>query len=736
MTRFVRVAIPSPLARFFDYVLADGHGVPVPGARVVVPFGRQSVVAVVVELLEETDVPLDKLKAVTAVLDDTALLPPELMKLLTWAATYYVHPPGEVLSTAIPAQWRRPEPAVLPETLRYRLCEGAQLSAIKPQAKLQKKLAEALALSGAEGVDSSVLAQLGSSWRSALNALTEQGLILEDRAPWLPPLTEPDLTPPQLHDEQQAAVSAISAARGRFAPFLLQGVTGSGKTEVYLRLIEEIVNAGGQVLVMVPEISLTPQLLERFCRRLRARLVTLHSGLNDKERATHWLSAARGDAQVIIGTRSSVFTPLPALQLIIVDEEHDASLKQQDGFRYHARDLAMVRARNSGVPIVLGSATPSFESLYNVRQKRFTALRLTHRAGGAVAPKIGLLDVRRKGQREGVSTLLMAEMQRHLDAGGQVLVFINRRGFAPVLICDDCGDTADCRRCDAHMTVHAGTQRLRCHHCGAERPIPKTCESCGSEELDHVGQGSERIELALQEAFPDKRVIRIDRDTTRRKGALESQLALATRGEADILVGTQMLAKGHHFPNVTLVGILDADRGLFGTDFRSLEQMGQLIVQVAGRAGREARRGEVLIQTRNPEHALLKLLIAAGYDEFAEASLKEREDAELPPFSNVALVRAESNERDGGRHFLANVADRIKPWREALAAEGQQVYVFGPVVAPMERVGGRFRYQLMFQSTDRRALNRLLTSLRQLLETDKDARKIRWSLDIDPLDFF
>ncbi|MDO6460913.1 primosomal protein N' [Granulosicoccaceae sp. 1_MG-2023] len=736
MCRFVRVAIPSPLARLFDYALPEDGLTPSPGARVLVPFGRQSLVAVVVELTDKTDVPADKIKAISGVLDSEALLPPDMLSLLLWAARYYVHPVGEVLNTAIPALWRRPEPVGLPATPRYRLREGADTGVISARASLQLKLAAALAEAGPDGLGNAALAELGSSWRNALNALIEQNLVDCRQELWRAPLTCPDLSPPELHDEQQTAVAAVEAARGGFAPFLLRGVTGSGKTEVYLRLIEKTVADGGQVLVMVPEISLTPQLLERFCRRLQTRLVTLHSGLRDAERATHWLAAARGEAQVVIGTRSSVFTPLPRLQLIVVDEEHDASFKQQDGFRYHARDLAMVRARNSAVPIVLGSATPSFESLFNVRQGRFTELRLTHRAGGAVAPKIGLLDVRRRGGRDGVSTLLRSEMERHLEAGGQVLVFINRRGYAPVLICDDCGETADCRRCDAHMTVHSASQRLRCHHCGAERPIPKVCESCGAESLEHVGQGSERIELALQEAFPDKRVIRIDRDTTRRKGALEAQLALATSGEADILVGTQMLAKGHHFPNVTLVGILDADRGLFGTDFRSLEQMGQLIVQVAGRAGREARQGEVLIQTRNPEHVLLKLLVSAGYDEFAEAALKEREDAELPPFSKVALVRAESAERDGGRHFLAYVADLIKPWREALQAEGHTVYVLGPVVAPMERVGGRFRYQLMFQSDEHRALNRLLASLRRLLETDKAARKIRWSLDIDPLDFF
>ena len=411
--------------------------------------------------------------------------------------------------------------------------------------------------------------------------------------------------------------------------------------------------------MLVPEISLTPQLMRRFEARLDGCLVTLHSGLNDTERLQNWLLAANGHADVVIGTRSAVLVPLPRLGLVVVDEEHDGSLKQQDGFRYHARDLALMRGRSHECPVVLGTATPALETLHNVRSGRFEELPLARRAGDAVPPVLALLDVRRRALVEGMSDRLLDAIARHLGDGGQAMVFVNRRGFAPTLLCNDCGAAAGCERCDANMTVHARSNRLRCHHCGAERAVPAACESCGSPDLDRVGYGTERIGDALEAAFPDVRVARIDRDSTRRKGALERQLELATSGEARLLVGTQMLAKGHHFPKLTLVGILDADRGLFGTDFRSLEHMGQLVVQVAGRAGREATRGTVLIQTRNPDNEMLGKLVHEGYAAFADALLDERRAAELPPYAFVALIRAESLGR--GRRARLPAARRHPP---------------------------------------------------------------------------
>jgi len=535
---------------------------------------------------------------------------------------------------------------------------------------------------------------------------------------------------PELLEEQKLAVDAVSQSIGEFKPFLLHGVTGSGKTEVYLRLIDEVLSRGQQVLIMVPEISLTPQLMQRFERRISGCLVSLHSGLNDTQRMQNWLLASQGKADVVVGTRSSIFTPLPRLGMIVIDEEHDTSLKQQDGFRYHARDLALIRARDEQCPIVLGTATPSFETLYNAQQERFSLLRLRVRAGDAKPPQMALLDIRRRPLVEGISDRLLMAIETTLGEGGQALVFINRRGFAPTLLCNDCGACADCNRCDAHMTVHANRARLRCHHCGAERAMPQVCESCGSEQLDRVGYGTERIAAALQEAFPESTIARIDRDSTRRKGELQKQLDRATRGEAQILVGTQMLAKGHHFPGVTLVGILDADRGLFGTDFRALEQMGQLIVQVAGRAGREKKQGKVLIQTRNPDNDMMKMLVSEGYDAFAQSALEERAQAFWPPYSYVALLRAEATDSGSPVRFLKQIRQLIDGYKL------EDVFVLGPAPAPMERLGGRYRAQLLFQAGKRSGLNALLSMLNRSIPELEGAKRTRWSIDVDPVDLF
>jgi primosomal protein N' (replication factor Y) len=415
--------------------------------------------------------------------------------------------------------------------------------------------------------------------------------------------------------------------------------------------------------------------------------------------------------------------------LIIVDEEHDGSLKQQDGFRYHARDLALKRAHAVSCPVVLGSATPSFESLNNVHTGKYVELRLTQRAGRSVPPALGLLDIRRRKLIEGMSDRLIDAMKRHLNDSGQVLIFINRRGFAPTLLCNECGAAAGCNRCDANMTVHAKLNRLRCHHCGSERAIPTGCESCSSPELDYVGFGTERISQALEQLFPDIPIARIDRDTTRRKGALEQQLARATSGEARLLVGTQMLAKGHHFPKLTLVCVLDADRGLYGCDFRSLEHMGQLIVQVAGRAGREAQSGSVLIQTRNPDNPILQTLVSEGYGEFASIAMDERREATLPPYSYMALVRAEATDSQEPMAFLRHVA-------QSLQSGSRHLQVLGPAPAPMERMGGRYRVQLLVQSDKRSILNDSLARLCDVIGELPGVRRCRWSIDVDPVDLY
>jgi primosomal protein N' (replication factor Y) len=541
-----------------------------------------------------------------------------------------------------------------------------------------------------------------------------------------PPPGNPEQHRVTLNREQGRAVGAVADAFGRFRPFLLEGVTGSGKTEVYLRLIERALARQLQVLVLVPEIGLTPQLHRRLQRRIEAPLAVLHSGLPEGERATAWLRARDGQAAVLLGTRSAVFTPLPRLGLILVDEEHDLSFKQQDGFRYSARDVAVRRAQLQLCPVVLGTATPSLETLHNARSGRYGWLRLRERAGSARPPRLDLLDIRSQPLRAGLSPVLLRMMEEQLAAANQVLLFLNRRGYAPVLICHDCGWVAECPHCDARLTLHRSVNRLCCHHCGYQRGLISACAACGGADLRRLGQGTERLEGDLSELFPAVSLARIDRDSTRRKGEMERLLNAARQGEHGILLGTQMLAKGHHFPNVTLVGILDLDQGLYGTDYRASERMAQLLVQVAGRAGRAEKAGRVVVQTRHPDHPLLLTLIRQGYAAFAEEALRERASASLPPFSYQALLRAEASQPELAQRFL----------QEAQAAAAVQargdVELWGPVPAPMERRAGRFRAQLLVQAPRRRPLQAFLLRWVPELYRLRDVRRVRWSVDVDP----
>ncbi|MEX1081661.1 MAG: primosomal protein N' [Halofilum sp. (in: g-proteobacteria)] len=726
----LRVAVPGPLTRLFDYLppveSADSPAPPVPGTRVLVPFGRSRRVAVVVQWGERSDVAPQRLRPIERALEASPALPHDLMALAEWAAGYYHHPLGEVLSAMLPAALRRPDPPDTEEPPRWRLTAAGRdtCAAGIAGAPVQQRL---LTFIGAhpEGVDQSALKTLSDRYHAPLRTLQAKALV--EPAP-REPIAATTRSGPALHDAQSRAVTAIADTLGVFAPFLLHGVTGSGKTEVYLSLIATVLAQGRQALVLVPEIGLTPQLLARFGERLATPVALLHSGLTDRERLAAWRRAASGEAGVVLGTRSAVFAPLPALGLIIVDEEHDPSLKQQEGFRYHARDLAVIRAQRAAVPVVLGSATPSLETLSNARRGAYATVELDERAGGAKPPRLELVDVRRRRAREGLSIPLIESMQAELDSGGQVLLFLNRRGWAPTLICDDCGWTAECSRCDARMTVHRRKGRLRCHHCGADAPEPTACADCASEALVHLGQGTERVEEALAEQFPAVETIRIDRDSTRRRGALDAKLKRVRSGEAGILLGTQMLAKGHDFPGVTLVGVLDADRGLFGADFRSAEHLAQTVLQVAGRAGRGERPGRVLIQTRNPEHPLLQALIAQGYGQVAASLLEERAEAGFPPAAHMALIRAEAPHAEAPEQCLAAAREQL----EAAGVVG--VEVFGPAPAPLERIAGRYRAQLALQAPTRAPLHAALRQLRPWLEEAKPARRVRWSIDVDPVD--
>ena len=521
----------------------------------------------------------------------------------------------------------------------------------------------------------------------------------------------------------------MSAELDRFQVFLLEGVTGSGKTEVYLRLIEAVLAQGRQALVLTPEIGLTPQLLARFQERLPGPLAVLHSGLSDRERLNAWLLARDGTAKVVVGTRSAIFAPLCAPGLLIVDEEHDTSYKQQDGFRYHARDLAVIRGQQLGIPVVLGSATPALESIQNARAGRYRLLSLPERVGGGTEPPILILDVRRQPMTEGLSQPLLERMRAHLDRNEQVLLFLNRRGFAPILLCHECGWLSQCRHCDARMTLHLRQRRLTCHHCGDSRPVDAVCPVCGSVDLRAVGHGTERLETALRPLFPGIGIARIDRDSTRRRGSLETLLADIHNGDRRILIGTQMLAKGHHFPDVTLVGIVDADQGLYGVDFRSSERMAQLILQVAGRAGRAEKPGIVIIQTHHPDHPLLRVLVAEGYPAFAAAALAERQEALLPPFAHQALLRAEAGNPERATAFLNAARALAEPIADGLE-------LLGPAPAPMERRAGRYRAHLLIQATQRPALHRFLDRWTALLWAERGDRQVRWSLDVDPMELY
>ena len=726
----LRIAVPSPLYRSFDYRLpatAAAHNLQ-PGVRIRVPFGTRKTIGILLEVSTHTEIDRQRLKPALEILDEAPALSTDILSMTLWASAYYQYPVGEALSTALPVLLRKGHPLEAEDETGWRLTtSGRQLDPATLNRAPRQAAVLALLHQQPQGVQRTALKVPAG----VLRALAAKGWI-ETCAidPASGPATAPTECGHTLNADQQVAVDTLVAGSEQFGTFLLEGVTGSGKTEVYLQTIESVIAHQRQTLILVPEIGLTPQLVERFRRRFSVPLAVLHSGLGARERLTAWQQAREGKALIIIGTRSAIFTPLARPGLLVVDEEHDASLKQQEGFRYSARDLAVWRARQLNIPVVLGSATPSLESLFNVEQQRYRHLVLPNRTGSAGLPTYEILDIRKQRLEHGLSRALLKRIAHHLEHDGQVLLFLNRRGYAPTLICHDCGWVAECRRCDARLTWHQHEQQLRCHHCGSQRPVDRSCPQCQCSDLRPLGQGTERVEQALAAHFPEVQCLRIDRDTTRRKGELASLLEQARSGAARLLLGTQMLAKGHHFPNVTLVGILNADHGLFGTDFRASERMAQLIVQVAGRAGRHNRPGKVTIQTHHPDHPLLQRLINQGYPAFARAALAERAAARLPPATHIALIRAEATRQSLPIRFLEQT-------REQIGQIGQpRVEVWGPVPATMERRAGRFRAQLLLQSNDRGSLQRLLGTLARLLEQSKQARQVRWSMDVDPADMF
>lgn len=776
----IRVALPVPLRRCFDYVIPpqlQNSYLPV-GARVRVPYRNRELIGVIMQRQVTPDVALGKLKPIAELIDDASLLSEQQLQLAQWLARYCHAPIGEVIALMLPPLLRQGGAAHIQEETYWQATASGynldpeQIRRASKQAALLKELQK-----HQQPVAATVLRSLGFAL-SQMTALEDKGLAQRH-------LQSKHLTqgassavlaevPLVLNEQQQVVVDRVLGRasintiinEGRDADgaeehqeepgqllkgllqkadkqpvdkktaetFLLEGITGSGKTEVYLQIAAEILKQQRQVLVLVPEIGLAPQTVQRFKKRFALPVLTFHSGLNEKERLDAWLLARDGKARILIGTRSAVLAPFHDLGLIIVDEEHDASYKQGDGVRYSARDLAVVRGKMSQVPVLLGTATPSLESLHNVEAGRYQGLQLSQRAGEASQlPEIYLHDIKNRRLQQGLDFGLLQVMRQHLENKGQVLVFINRRGFAPTLMCHDCGWIAQCNHCDARMTLHKEPPRLHCHHCDTVQAIPQFCPKCGKHDLKPVGSGTERTEEALERALSDWPVLRIDRDSVSRKGAMEKVLEQVRSGKPCVLVGTQMLAKGHHFPEVSLVVVLDADGGFYSADFRGLERMGQLLTQVAGRAGRASRKGKVVVQTHHPEDELLKLLAKHDYSEFSRQLLGQRQDALLPPYTYMALLRAEAPRSEDVENFLQQIMQAAESQLTLMYPQGlPELERVGPLPSPMERRFGRYHMQIWLQASRRAALHQYLEILIRVIEMEPLSRKVRWSLDVDP----
>ena len=723
----IRVAVPVYLYDCFDYSLtAEQYHQAEVGARVAVSFGRQNVVGVIVEKLTD-EKPLDlgfKLKAITELLDDSAILDAKVLSLLTWSAQYYQFPIGEVMHAALPSFLRQGKPYNLLARM-WKLIDDHAEDKLKRSEKQQD--AYKILKLHPTGTSENIL-NLAGIETATLKALEKKKItqcILEaqDFKPQAMTLAQMPLTP---NDEQKRAIQNILKVRHSYHAFLLDGLTGSGKTEVYLQVMQEVLKQGKQVLVLVPEIGLTPQTVSRFQSRFHCHIALLHSGLNDSKRLQAWQSAQTGKASIVIGTRSAIYTPLPHLGLIVLDEEHDLSFKQQEGFRYHARDVALYRAHLENCPIILGSATPSIDSYALVEQGKMTRLELDQRAGVAVMPKMHVIDLKVAQKQNGISQQLIHEVQKRLDKKEQVLIFLNRRGYAPVLICESCGWQAKCPHCDANFTVHRQPyQHLHCHHCGTIHRMPEHCPQCQHSELKPIGLGTAKVEENLQALFPNFDVIRVDRDSTSRVGSWQKIYNKIQKSEPIILLGTQMLAKGHHFPYVTLVAILDIDSGLLSVDFRATERTAQLIIQVAGRAGRGEKKGEVYLQTLRPDHPLLNTLLESGYRSFAKQTLKERKAAWMPPYRYAALLRCESKDQELNQNFLQEHAQALRQ------ASENSIDIWGPIPAPMERKAGRYQAHMVLLSKDRARMHFYIRQWWQNVWHNKP-HGMKLSLDIDP----
>lgn len=717
LQRYLDIAVPTPLRRSFHYLPPPEFPENVqPGSRLTVPFRNKKVNGILLGYVDTITTDKRKIKAAEKLLDTAPIVPKTLFELCIWAADYYHHPIGEVFAAALPNLLRRGDS---PEVAQFVLTKPGRKIEIESRAHRQRALIKLLS-QHPEGLARDGLRDFSSS---VIHSLIDKGLVAKQSASPQPfSLTETNHQGIQLTGEQIEVLGSIKTP----GTYLLQGVTGSGKTEIYLQLIEQMLRQGLQSLVLVPEIGLTPQTLKRFETRFNVPITLVHSGLTETERLRSWQQARTGQAGIVIGTRSAVFTPLARPGLIIIDEEHDASFKQHEGFKYSARDLAVLRASWDKIPILLGSATPSLESLHNAKFGKYVHLRLRKRPAGIAQETYQIISLKHRDLDNGFSPPLLKLMQHHLDANGQVLIFLNRRGFAPVLLCPECHWMANCSRCDSRMTYHLSTRRLICHHCASASAVPEHCTQCQSGQLLLLGLGTQRIEEHLKQLFDDVPVLRVDRDSTRRKGTFDQLLHQINKQEPAILIGTQMLAKGHHFTSVTLSVMLEVDSSFYSTDYKAMERMGQLVLQVGGRSGRSEKPGTVVIQTHFPDQPLLKQLIDEGYNSFAETLLSERKDNALPPFCHQALLRAESTSRRLALDFLEELA----------GAKNPHVDVFGPFPSSMEKRAGRYRALLMISSLSRQSLHRELKEKILLSEASKLGKKLRWSVDVDPIDLF
>jgi primosomal protein N' (replication factor Y) len=728
----LKVALDVPLDRVFDYK-TEYPNTQI-GQYVVVPFGARKMIGVVVGVSDTSSIESKKLKSIIR-LDPEVIFDEQSFKLFQFCSQYYHYPLGQTILSAVPSRLKKINTKAMTKKYLYRLTKKAiqlGIDQLPPRQTILKRIV--MALIDAKELDEVSLRSISSTWKKSIKTLDEMGWIDKNEVT-VDSKVYKEAPIPSLNSDQQKALHSILETNEKFAPWLLYGITGSGKTEVYIRLIEATLKKEhAQVLVLVPEINLTPQLESRFRSRFeKYTLVTLHSHLTDNERLTHWRLAKESAAQIIIGTRLSIFTPMPHLSLIIIDEEHDASFKQQEGLRYHARDVAIFRAKSENIPIVMGTATPSLETWFNATKtkdvKKFGFLKLTSRAvQDSTLPEIKCIDISKSIVTKGFSPYLIEAIRDRLNKKEQSLIFINRRGFAPVLLCSSCQWTGQCHRCSSRLVVHLNQKRLRCHHCGHDEKMPQHCPSCGNTDLYPTGSGTQRIEETLKEFFPKARILRVDRDSTRTKEALNDLFLKMKNREIDILIGTQMLSKGHDFSHLSLVGVLDTDQALYSADFRASERLFSQLMQVSGRAGRANLKGEVFIQTAFPNHSLFEALKTHDFEHFANELLKERELAELSPFTFLVLLKAEA-------HQLAHVMKFLNEAMQKAQGLSRHVTVYNPVRPIMERLKGMERAQLVLQASSRVALQKLLAEWVSFLRENKLGQKVKWVVDIDPLEF-